>query len=1016
MLDSCSSRETASSVVPQQVSMVDCKTLVIFGPPFRRNNIGAFSLAATLLVLSLLLPLPAEAAKQKLNQIATQTTVIAAPPPPSNYLQLVTFTANVTASDGGDPTGTVIFTTQNGTPLCVPMQLTFEGGGSFASCSTATLPVGANTITAKYSGDSNYSPSSASTPYAVNGNTPTTTLLVNPPAPVTGQVVTLTATVSNGGDPVTSGTVTFFDSEHVLVLGTVQLVNAGQAAGTATLRTRLAPGDYLLEASFNGIAGNQPSGSDFIALTVTGTEPSITTLTAQPDGNNFDFTASVFGFGFPAPTGQVKFADLTDGNNLGAVVFAGPGTSTFQPQQLFPVGIRPVEIASGDFNGDGLSDLAITNQGDDTVSMLLGKGDGTFQPQRLFPVGIRPVGIARGDFNGDGFPDLAIANQADDTVSVLLGNGDGTFQPQQTYGVGGTPNGVAAADFNGDGFLDLAVTNYGSNTVSVLLGNGDATFQPPQTYPAGTQPFQLATGDLNGDGVPDLAVTNLGGATVSVVLGKGDGTFQLPQTYKVGNLPWGIAVADFNGDGLPDLAVANNGSDTVSVLLGNGDGTFLPQQAYPTGTPNNVAIGDFNGDGFPDVVVGNDEGTVGVLLGKGDGTLQPQQTYGVGQQPNGIAVADFNGDGVPDVATTNWNGQSASILLGGTVIAAQLNNVPIIGNGIHTIQSNYAPDASSIYAASASNTVSVPAGGKATPTVTLTASPSPPSPVNYGNNEYFTAVVQSPGGGTPTGTVNFMEGSTVLGTASLVANASGQGSVANYTINALVIGQHLVTAMYNGDSNFNSASSSPPVTVTVITPFMVIPQNGNSGTVSPGGNITFSVAVNAAWQDQPLIYAVMTCKSPAGTGITCSVACPPSPAKPPGLTGLCVLTQMTGTVATVTVNTSGAAHLIPPLHRGGERRVVATLMDLGGIGIVGLVLLPFKQRRKAVGGVLSLVIVVLCFGTSCGTNFASGITSPPVNNTFYITVSAELREENPLASTGYNALGVQTFLYSLLIK
>ena len=353
--------------------------------------------------------------------------------------------------------------------------------------------------------------------------------------------------------------------------------------------------------------------------------------------------------------------------------------------------------------------------------------------------------------------------------------------------------------------------------------------------------------------------------------------------------------------------------------------------------------------------------------------------------------------------------------------SAQLNNVPIIGNGIHNIQSSYAPDASSIYAASASNTVMVPAGGKATPTITLTGSPSPgisspPTSVNYGNNEYFTAVVQSPGGGTPTGTVNFMEGSTLLGTASLVANASGQGSVANYTNNTLVIGQHLVTATYNGDSNFNSATSSPPVTVTVITPFMLIPQNGNSGTVSPGGKITFSVAVDAAWQDQPLIYAVMTCKSPAGTGITCSVACPPSPSKPPGLSGLCVLTQMTGTVATVTVDTSGAAHLVLPLHRGGERRVVATLMGLSGIGLVGLVLLPFKLRRKAVGGVLFLVIMVLCFGTSCGTSFAPGITSPPVNNTFYITVNAELREENPLASTGYNALGVQTFLYSLLIK
>ena len=100
--------------------------------------------------------------------------------------------------------------------------------------------------------------------------------------------------------------------------------------------------------------------------------------------------------------------------------------------------------------------------------------------------------------------------------------------------------------------------------------------------------------------------------------------------------------------------------------------------------------------------------------------------------------------------------------------------------------------------------------------------------------------------------------------------------------------------------------------------------------------------------------------------------CPPSPPPPPRLPDPCVLTQMTGTVATVTVYTSGAAHLILPLHRGGERRVVATLMGLGGIGLVGLVLLPVRLRRKAVGGVLFLVIIVLCFGTSCATSFAPG--------------------------------------------
>src|SRR5208337_3077261 len=324
----------------------------------------------------------------------------------------------------------------------------------------------------------------------------TTTLSASPANASAGQVVTLTATVTSGEELVTAGTVNFSSGKQVL--GAVQLVQLGQQAGTATLKIRFAPGTYTLTARFNGISYNsyldsgfQPSQSQPQQLTVTGTEPTITTLTAKPDGSNFDFTASVFGFGFPPPTGTASFNDLTTMTNLGMVPIAGPGTLGFQLPASLPVGNVPEGIASGDFNGDGCPDLAVTNSGDGTVSVLLGnvsvvnqECDGTFTAQQPpYPVGGQPAGIAVGDFNGDGIADLAVPNASDNNVSVLLGNADGTF-PQQnpTYGAGAIPFDIAVADFNGDGIADLAVTNSGEGTVSVLLGNGDGTF--PQENPA----------------------------------------------------------------------------------------------------------------------------------------------------------------------------------------------------------------------------------------------------------------------------------------------------------------------------------------------------------------------------------------------------------------------------------------------------------------------------------------------------------------------------------------------------
>ena len=1032
---------------------------------------------------------------------------------PSQPNQPVTFTATVASNSGGLPTGTVSFT-ENGSAVCTAVPL---GTGGQAPCTTSTLLPGMHAIAATYSGDQNFATSQGGLNQLVNqaGASTTTTLTVAPNPATAGQVVTLTATVTSNNEPVLVGTVSFLSGTQVLA--TVQMAQtAGQ--GTATLKTRFAPGVFQLNAHYNPNDLYQASQSGPQQLTVTGTESTITTLTDQANGTNWNFTASVFGFGFPPATGTASFTDLTTMVNLGSAGLSGPGMSTFLPQQMYGTGANPVGIAVGDFNADGIPDLAIANlclsdpscQSASTVSVLLGNGDGSFQVQQTYTVGQDPSYVAVADFNGDGIPDLAVTNTNGNTVSVLLGNGDGTFQQQVSYAAGGAPTGIVVADFNGDGIADLAITNFievsGAGTISVLLGNGDGTFQALVSYGVGAFPAGIAVADFNGDGIADLAVTNSGngtGNTVGVLLGNGDGTFQQQQTYTTGTNPYGIAVGDFNGDGIVDLAVTNSNDDTVGVLLGNGDGTFQPQQTYLTGaTPVGIAVADLNGDGTADLAVSNNNAnppTVGVLLGNGNGTFQQQQTYTVGSSPIGIAAADFNGDGVPDLAAANEfaTQPSVSVLVGGTVTSGQIQNVPVNGSGVHMIQSTYTPN-QGFYTGGLSNTLNVNGNGsliptttmvsssvnpsqlnqsvtftatvtgngggmptgtvnftdngaplctavqlsgagqaqcatstltlgmhaiaatysgdqnfatsqgglnqvvqsgtRVTPTVTLTANPLE---VNQGNSVFFAVTVGSIGGVIPTGTVTFIDGTTPLATVSL--DGSGDADYSNAT---LVVGQHSITAAYNGDSNFNSATS-PAVIVQVDNPF-ILQSTSYGGTVSPGGQTQFQINVIAAYQSNPLVYAALSCTPPAGSGITCSVTCPhKSPAQ-------CSVYSDSEQV-TVTINTSGGTtRLVPPLGRG-EHRVVAALAGLSGIGLVGLVFIPMGLRRRAAIGILFLLIVVLCFGTSCGTNFAPGISSSPVNNTFYISVTADLREELS-GNQMTRSLGVQQFWYTLLIK
>lgn len=301
-------------------------------------------------------------------------------------------------------------------------------------------------------------------------------------------------------------------------------------------------------------------------------------------------------------------------------VLLGNGNGTFQAGLTFATGRGPTSIALGDFNRDGIQDLVTTNYGSSdyywpiiwtTVSVLIGNGDGTFQAAQNYEAGPGPNSVAVGEFNGDGLQDLAVADygaypERANTVSVLLGNGNGTFGAPQAFQVGSAASCVSVGDFNRDGRSDLAACNYNDNNVSILLGNGNGTFQAVGTVPVGAAPWMIVIEDLTGDQIPDLVVTGHWSDIVSVVRGNGDGTFQPHVWYFTGRGPTGLALADLNSDGRRDVVVTNYFSTTVSVLLGNGDGTLQAAQDFGVDlAPMSVAAADFNGDGQPDLATTN---------------------------------------------------------------------------------------------------------------------------------------------------------------------------------------------------------------------------------------------------------------------------------------------------------------------------------------------------------------------------------------------------------------------------
>jgi hypothetical protein len=340
----------------------------------------------------------------------------------------------------------------------------------------------------------------------------------------------------------------------------------------------------------------------------------------------------------------------------------GAAGSRFTPPQTYDVGADAESATSGDFNGDGRTDVAMTTtigdpdnhhslfvfyQGvDGSLARSVRWETDAISAQTMVPIA--------GDFDGDGKTDLVV--RMTDGINVFLQR-SGTFA-DRTYrelAFAGWGSGGAAADLDGDGMDDLVVS--GAN-LSILRSQGGGVFGPAQIVQPAHR-AQVAIGDLTGDGRPDLVSTWSG---LEVYVQQPDGSFDAPRVHPLNSRATGdLMVGDLTGDGRLDVAVAGKFGDLpdlnrVHVLPQLPDGTLGAQADYPSWQPDDLEPGDVDGDGRVDLVVLYGT-SVGIFLQQPDGRLGIEQKYpleGNGVTQTAAVVADFSGDGRLDVGAATW--------------------------------------------------------------------------------------------------------------------------------------------------------------------------------------------------------------------------------------------------------------------------------------------------------------------------------------------------------------------------
>jgi predicted aspartyl protease len=331
-------------------------------------------------------------------------------------------------------------------------------------------------------------------------------------------------------------------------------------------------------------------------------------------------------------------------------------------------------FAAGDFDGDGITDLAVVAKGSTILSVFKSTShldSISFKPAITFTLPGNAMDVLSGDIDVDGKTDILVKTNQQGYISLFRNtsvSGSISFASRVDIEASTYPNNqdhgnlLALVDMNGDGKPEIITDNVGDRTFSILRntgGPGVIQFAPKLDFPY--YPFGFVVRDFNGDNKPDIVMLSNGNFFVVFKNTSEGGNISLVQTPGV-STPYGriigITANDFDGDGKQDIAgIVTERNLTIFRNISITDSiAFTPKSDWGLAFfPSYINSGDFDSDGKVDIVVGNNSQTTFSLFRNistpGNLALTFKQDFSTGTNAAQSVVADINNDGKPDIAT-----------------------------------------------------------------------------------------------------------------------------------------------------------------------------------------------------------------------------------------------------------------------------------------------------------------------------------------------------------------------------